>query len=233
MKKWVNQHISVDVSGTKEAAFNYTIATDNEVDEVAMEININGTQQKVGKIDNLEDLAVIIDSTKLLFSTPNEKVIGNRFENVIIKMVNEFKDIKEPVAHLLKDLDVELIIKTKLNDNGISIPFSYAIINNEAVVDSFSSKHFNLTNESYTVKLFKHNIFENKALLALNFSGKNQHILKSMWVMVVSSIVFTLIIMLTFFSTIYYMLKQKKVAEMKNDFINNIYWSFPCRISIP
>ncbi|MDG1476349.1 MAG: HAMP domain-containing sensor histidine kinase, partial [Vicingaceae bacterium] len=115
--------------------------------------------------------------------------------------------------------------------NGITAPFTYAVINDEKVIEAFSSEGFKLSDDNYTVSLFKHNLFDNSAQLALNFPGKNQYILKSMWLMVACSVIFTLIILLTFASTIHYMLKQKKLSEMKNDFINNMTHEFKTPIS--
>jgi len=146
-------------------------------------------------------------------------------------MVNEFKDIENPIEHLLKDLAIEPVIKNKLADNGITTPFKYAIINDDDIIETFSSDNFEISKENYTVNLFNHNLFENSAQLSLSFKGKNRYILKSMWLMVACSILFTLIILFTFASTIHYMLKQKKLSEMKNDFINNMTHEFKTPIS--
>ena len=230
IKKWVSQHFEIE-SDSEGDAFNYSMTTDNNGDGVKMKITINGDEQIIDINNKIETLEEIMDSTALIFSGTKEKLFGNRFGNVIIKMVNEFKDIENPIKHLLKDLAIEPIIKNKLADNGISAPFTYAIINDDAIVGAFSSENFEISDRNYTVSLFKHNLFGNSAQLALNFSGKNQYILKKMWLMVACSIIFTLIILLTFASTIHYMLKQKKLSEMKNDFINNMTHEFKTPIS--
>ena len=230
VKKWVSQHFEVE-SDNEGDAFNYSMTTDENGGGVEMKISINGDEQTIDINNKIETLEEIIDSTTQVFSDAKGKIFGNRFGNVIIKMVNEFKDIENPIEHLLKDLAIEPIIKNKLTDNGINAPFTYAIINDDEIVDTFSSEGFNVSDENYSVSLFKHNLFGNSAQLVLNFSGKNQYILKSMWLMVACSIIFTIIILLTFASTIHYMLKQKKLSEMKNDFINNMTHEFKTPIS--
>ena len=230
IKKWVNQHVIID-SNNKNESFNYSMTADDNGEEVEMKISINGEEQTIDINQKIESLEEIMDSTTMLISGTKEKMFGNRFGNVIIKMVNEFKEIENPIEHLLKDLAIEPVIKNKLTDNGITAPFTYAIINDEEIIEAFSSEDFDLSEDNYTVKLFKHNLFDNSAQLAINFSGKNQYILKSMWLMVACSIIFTLIILLTFASTIHYMLKQKKLSEMKNDFINNMTHEFKTPIS--
>ena len=49
--------------------------------------------------------------------------------------------------------------------------------------------------------------------------------------MVACSIIFTLIILLTFALKIHYMLKQKKLSDMKNNFNNNMTHEFKTPIS--
>lgn len=230
IKKWVSQQFVVE-SDSEGDAFNYSMTTDDNGDGVEMKFSINGEEQFIDLNQKIESLEEIIDSTTLLLSGAKEKIFGNRFGNVIIKMVKEFQDIENPIDHLLKDLAIKPIIKNKLADNGITAPFTFAIINDEKIVEAFSSEGFEISDENYTVSLFKHNLFDNSAQIALNFSGKNQYILKSMWLMVACSILFTLIILLTFASTIHYMLKQKKLSEMKNDFINNMTHEFKTPIS--
>jgi len=230
IKKWVSQHVVFDSDSANES-FNYSMTTDDNGEGMEMKISINGDEQTIDINNKMEALEEIIDSTTMLISGAKEKVFGNRFGNVIIKMVNEFKDIENPIEHLLKDLAIEPIIKNKLADNGITAPFTYAIINDDEIVEAFSSENFDLSDDNYKVNLFKHNLFDNSAQLAINFPGKNQYILKSMWIMVTCSILFTLIILLTFASTIHYMLKQKKLSEMKNDFINNMTHEFKTPIS--
>ncbi|MBL4667798.1 MAG: HAMP domain-containing histidine kinase [Flavobacteriales bacterium] len=230
IKQWVNQRIVVDSDST-ENSFNYEMITEENGSGMEMKISINGETQIIEITNQLENLEEILDSSKIFFSGAKEKVFGNRFGNLIIKMAKEFKDIENPIEHLLKDLVIEPIIENKLADNGISTSFKYAVINDNKIMDAFSSDDFEISEENYTVNLFKHNLFENSAQLALDFNGKNRYVLKSMWLMISSSILFTLIILLTFSSTIYYMIKQKKLSEMKNDFINNMTHEFKTPIS--
>jgi signal transduction histidine kinase len=62
--------------------------------------------------------------------------------------------------------------------------------------------------------------------LTIHFEDKQQYVFGSMKWMVVYSVIFMLIIVLTFSSTIYIILRQKKISEVKNDFINNMTHEF-------
>ncbi|MDG1477331.1 MAG: hypothetical protein P8Q14_09300, partial [Vicingaceae bacterium] len=120
IKKWVSQHFEIESDDDDEDSFNYSMTTDDNGEGVEMKISINGEEQTIDINQKIESLEEVIDSTTMLISGTKEKIFGNRFGNVIIKMVNEFKDIENPIEHLLKDLAIEPIIKNKLSDNGIT-----------------------------------------------------------------------------------------------------------------
>lgn len=243
IKKWANKIRTNDSTESEDNSFNYEMATDEDGEKMEMKFSVNGTTQTIDiqnsleslksleGLDSLKNLEHLLEGDSLTFNGDDESVFGNRFSNIIIKMVKEFKDIDKPIQHLLKSISIEPIIESSLKDNGITAPFTYAVINENEVIEAFSSDGFELSEENYKVSLFKHNLFDNSAELAINFKSKSHYVLKSMWLMVTCSILFTLIIILTFASTIHYMLKQKKLSEMKNDFINNMTHEFKTPIS--
>lgn len=231
IKKWVKKIAKTDSNTSEGNSFNYEMTSDDSNEGMEMKISVNGNTQTIDIKNNLEKLEHLFDNDSLIVMDEHEFEFTNRFSNIVIKMAKEFKDIDKPIEHLLKSITIEPIIQSSLADNGINTPFTYAVLHNDEVIPQFSSNGFVVTRNSYKVSLFKHNLFDKSAQLALNFSGKRHYILKSMWLMVTCSILFTLIIILTFASTIHYMLKQKKLSEMKNDFINNMTHEFKTPIS--
>jgi two-component system phosphate regulon sensor histidine kinase PhoR len=214
-------------------SFDFSTEGDNDQDEgdMEMKISINGEEQTIDIVNKLEKLEGILDNDSFLSIGEDGKIFANRFENVIVKMVKEFKDIDDPIHHLLNNIDVDSIVHNNLADNGINLPFSFGVMHDSVVINQFSSDNFSFNNNTYTVNLFKHNLIQKAAQLGVNFKNKNQYILKSMGLMVASSILFTLIIIFTFAATLHYMFKQKKLSEMKNDFINNMTHEFKTPIS--
>ncbi len=231
MKKWVKKIAKMDSNKLKDNSFNYSMTSDDNGDEMEMKISVNGKTQTIDIKNNLENLEQLMENDSFTFVGDHEMIVSDRFSNIMIKMVKEFKAIDEPIQHLLKSITIEPILKSNLEDNGITSSFKYAILDDDKVIDQFSSDGFKVSDDTYKVGLFKHNMFGNSAQLALNFGNKRHYVLKSMWLMVTCSIIFTLIILLTFMSTIHYMIKQKKLSEMKNDFINNMTHEFKTPIS--
>ena len=228
IKKWVKNIVKND---TNINSFKYEMTSDGSDEGMEMKISVNGKTQTIDLKNNLEKLAHLFDDDSLIVMGDHEFEFTDRFSNIVIKMAKEFKDIDKPIEHLLKSISIEPIIASSLADNGITTPFTYAVLHDDAVINQFSSDDFVVSDNSYKVSLFKHDLFDKAAQLAINFSGKRHYILKSMWLMVSCSILFTLIILLTFASTVHYMLKQKKLSEMKNDFIDNMTHEFKTPIS--
>ncbi len=65
-------------------------------------------------------------------------------------------------------------------------------------------------------------IIEGSNLLIVQFPGRNIHLLKSMAWTLSGSLLLTLIILATFAITIFMILRQKKLSDIKSDFINNM-----------
>jgi two-component system phosphate regulon sensor histidine kinase PhoR len=69
------------------------------------------------------------------------------------------------------------------------------------------------------------NLSPNELLTVIAINYKSI-VFESLWLPIVSAIVFTLLIMTAFYLTVRTMLRQKKLSEIKNDFINNMTHEF-------
>ncbi len=67
--------------------------------------------------------------------------------------------------------------------------------------------------------------------LTIYFPGKMHHLIHQMELWLVLSIVFVVILIVTFVSVIFTILRQKKLSELKNDFINNLTHEFKTPIA--
>ena len=69
------------------------------------------------------------------------------------------------------------------------------------------------------------NLSPNEVLtvIAMNYQAM---VFESLWLPIVSAIIFTILIMASFYLTVRTMLRQKKLSEIKNDFINNMTHEF-------
>src|SRR5690606_3286710 len=72
---------------------------------------------------------------------------------------------------------------------------------------------------------------QSKYVLLVNFPEDKKFILSSISSMITLSVIFTLVILLTYSSALYQLLKQRKISEIKTDFINNMTHEFKTPIA--
>ncbi|MEM1319075.1 MAG: HAMP domain-containing sensor histidine kinase [Bacteroidota bacterium] len=143
----------------------------------------------------------------------------------------------------LRFLDVEL--EQELQNHGIEMPYNYGVFSNND--DSFVIRdgHFvvqdnsplmvpagtrNLYNSKYRVNLFPRDV-HSPGLLMIHFPTKASFVWGSVWKILLGSILFTGIILFCFTYTIQVIFRQKKLSEMKTDFINNMTHEFKTPIA--
>lgn len=117
---------------------------------------------------------------------------------------------------------LDKIIGQTLLNNGINLPYEYAVIGDNMDL-SMISEHYTpeSKNEYFLAELFPDDFF-NTGYLSLYFPGQKNFIFKSLGFMTISSIILTLLIILSFIATMYIIFRQKRLSEIKTDFINNM-----------
>ena len=85
-------------------------------------------------------------------------------------------------------------------------------------------------NSPYRVALFQKDI-ESPGYLSIYFPNRTSLVLGSVWKTLVLSVIFTGIILFCFWYTIQVIYRQKKLGEMKTDFINNMTHEFKTPIA--
>ena len=121
--------------------------------------------------------------------------------------------------------DLDYIIRSEMSQSNISIPFEYAVFKKDSEEKIYQSANFNPKKENVVFKtsLFPFDWFESQPYyLNVYFPKQGNYLFKSIGFMSVSSIVFTLVVILTFSTAIIQMLRQKKITSIRTDFVNNI-----------
>ncbi len=144
------------------------------------------------------------------------------------------------IAQKYTVFEVQDRIKKSLNGQGLTnIPFEFAIIGeiNSLNYDyELQSKDFQ-TQFQDTVNLSLHipiqqpagSEFENLVPaeeMIIVVPDFKQLVFRQMRWMIVGAVFFTLVIISAFYTTVYALLRQKKLSEIKNDFINNMTHEF-------
>lgn len=183
--------------------------------------------------DSIEDI-IKINNKKLLIE--KEKLVKHKleaFNENIEQWVMEYRFENDFVYLTDKLKDYESTLSDALINNGIDLMFEYQVIQEgDSVVSVYSSIGDSIILPyQYKTEVFPKDLFTKGLFLLLNFPAKNSHIYGKVYMLVTGSLIFTIIIILTFAITLYYIQKQKKLSEVKSDFINNMTHEFKTPIA--
>lgn len=142
------------------------------------------------------------------------------FVNKIVRQIlEEGGDIQE----LISESQLQKLIGIKLKENEVSMPFVYAVYH-EGKTPIYQSEEFNEyeTYKYYRSTLLPGGVFLKPTLISIYFPQERQHFVKSMGILGGTSILITLFVLTLFSLALYIIFKQKRLSEMKNDFVNNM-----------
>ena len=128
------------------------------------------------------------------------------------------KPLKERIN--FKTLDKEL--KTELMNNGVNIPYHFTV-NTQDGREVYRCPDYSDEGEEYIYKqqLFRNDPQNKTGEVRIHFPDMNNYIFSSVR-FVIPSVIFTFVLLITFIITLVLVFRQKKLTEIKNDFINNM-----------
>ncbi len=137
---------------------------------------------------------------------------------VILNILQESSS--RPVLERADSTIIRQYLSAELTNNGLSVPYVFAIEDSKGALlyatDGFNSQ---AQKGKYTVSLFSHT--SNPYELQIEFPTKNNYIFSSVR-FIIPTLALTLILLIIFLYTILLAFRQKKLSEMKTDFINNM-----------
>ncbi len=127
---------------------------------------------------------------------------------------------------------VSEVLKKELENRNIPIPFELGIIKDSVISDKSASADTVLLGKSnYKANLYPNGIFRKDVHLSVYFPDKDSFIYKTLNWLLLISLIFSIIVLVTFAVSIFFLLRQKKISEMKSDFINNMTHEFKTPIA--
>ncbi|MEA3446361.1 MAG: hypothetical protein U9R19_16720, partial [Bacteroidota bacterium] len=155
-------------------------------------------------------------------NNPRENVVSKQF-GYIENMVGRILSIDRGTKWELNQRELETTIRQSLENNGISLDFEYAVLE-PSTGYILSSSNFQLQSEKdiYRIQITPDNFFAQANYLELFFPHKESFLLSSTGTMGISSFILILTIIGLFAVSLIIIIRQKKLSEMKNDFINNM-----------
>ena len=152
-------------------------------------------------------------------------------DEVILNIISQSST--RPIEERADSALVASLLTTEFANNGLNLPFEFAVVNRMGV-PVYESKGFEADksggNNMYVQTLFPNDSKNRMNYIKVYFPDKRDYIFHSVK-FIIPSMIFTVILLIVFLYTIILAFRQKKLTEMKNDFINNMTHEFKTPIS--
>ena len=148
---------------------------------------------------------------------------------VILTILNHSSD--RPIQERADSATVANYLRSELEFNGLTLPFEFAIVNRTNGMVYKTEGYSPMSQQDvYSLVLFPNDPKSKQNTLNVTFPNKSDYIFSSVKFLV-PSLAFTFLLLGVFLYTISLAFKQKKLSEIKNDFINNMTHEFKTPIS--
>ncbi|MDR3261241.1 MAG: HAMP domain-containing histidine kinase [Tannerella sp.] len=129
----------------------------------------------------------------------------------------------KPIEKRMNFKTLNSYLKTELLNNGLNLPYIFMVVNkdNQVVYQNEAFEKPPKVVDVITVVLFPNDPPSKRNYLKIYFPTKRDYISSSV-TFLAPSVIFSFILLITFTFTIYAIFRQKKLSEMKNDFVNNM-----------
>ncbi len=229
---WIihEQHIETQELNIGDSVTKQIIITKEHLNNSNKKSDVNVTFSKDGSIKISDSVNVQLEfNIDKSLENIEKKVqsLESTFSQIVVELGKDSWNIFERID----STQIQEIIRKALDQHGIALQSEYAIKNeNDSIVAQSAQFNNNETNQHSTL-LFPNRIHAGSEQLTLQFPNKQRHIFHSMALLLASSLLFTLILIIAIAYNIRIILRQKKISEIKSDFINNMTHEFKTPIA--
>lgn len=230
------------MTGNKFHKEELEIKTDSDM--MTTEINHLKIDQEVGKMERAVAQNDMMHAEFEKHKIRNEQELTRMRVKVNTKMEKLNEVMSRLAVEFVKDNDspvkgvspgeMDTLIKTELNNKGISTSYNFGVLNEKKdslVMARNSAEKYSLLSSKYKTGLFPNEIVSRGENLLLYFPSRTTFVLADMVWMLSGSTILTLTIILVFAYTIHLLMRQKKLSDIKSDFINNMTHEFKTPIA--
>jgi two-component system phosphate regulon sensor histidine kinase PhoR len=210
--------------GDSDVVVRMEVSDGDDSSKVTVEIIANEDGDKIGVTEIRKLSSVQIDSIKV----HKEKFVNEVVEELIL--IGETQNVEERID----ESELNKNLKIKLMNNGISTNYIFGVKpegRDTILLLKDSAQISELKESSYRARLFPEELFRSANYLILSFPNRTGYLLRSVSTMLLISSLFIFSIIFLYYKTVNILIRQKKVAEVKNDLINNITHEFKTPIS--
>ncbi|MCD6200654.1 MAG: GHKL domain-containing protein [Bacteroidales bacterium] len=141
-------------------------------------------------------------------------------KHILEKLSQTPPDIQKRV----QPIELFYLIKKILAKNGINQPFEFAITKNHSMIiyktPGYDNKHKYAN--TFERPLFPNDMVSQNNSLVLYFPDEHKYLVRSLGWIGYLSMALTVFFMAVFLGTLYIILRQKRITDIKTDFVNNM-----------
>ncbi len=146
----------------------------------------------------------------------NNKIV--LLENLVGKILSETPSLSERT----NPAEVEDLLSSTLLRLGVDVDFEFALVDGNNTIFTSSNFESNSTSHIYPRQLFPNDPVPGQNRLLLYFPKETSYLINQVGIMGFTSIFITLLLIFFSAANIIIMMRQKRVSEIRNDFINNM-----------
>ena len=170
----------------------------------------------------------------LFFNSSNEHLIHKKrtFDK---ETYAKIMASRVPIEKRINSIIIQEILNRELSEKEIyNTPYEFAVFDSSDNSSTLvRSRHFDV---AFKASSFREDLFSSRSgkttyFLLVYFPEKNKVVVKMIYNFIIFSIGIVLIILAVYAASLFYLGRQKRISEMKNDFINNITHEFKTPIA--
>lgn len=244
------RHLERDVAETKRQTMDDSIQIRKDnVSNIIQHTHKQTIQAKDGTIYNTfelktmtirptdADMMMTRDKDRISEASQSlQEIVRNRYvyqrallDEVVYNIL--YTASNKPLAERINFRSLDQDLKTELSNSGIDIPYHFRVL------DAYGQELYRCpdyeeegSDVTFTQVLFRNDPSNKKGVVKVHFPAMSGYIYSSIR-FVVPALIFTVVLLITFLFTIWVLFRQKKLSEMKNDFIHNMTHEFKTPLS--
>ena len=198
-----------------------------EIDTTNFKTLLSKEETQIEKIE--------FDSKDFTELSPKDRMVKigrlDKYDKLVFE--NYFKNIisRTPIYERVSNNEIRLNLDNELAARNITTPYEYGVFDGDLVTKVKSRSFREIKGNTYKVPLFLNKDGNSDYDLYVSFPQKKSYILATISKILLVSALFILILIIAFGSALYQIIEQKKISEIKTDFINNMTHEFKTPIA--
>ena len=155
-------------------------------------------------------------------------------QEMVTVVLNELFSKERKIENRIDPKQLQSLLESSLQNQGIDIDFSYGVVNGtngRIILTNTNQNQGNVLSSEFRADLFTRDVIPAGNYLTVYFPDQQTFLIGKIWFSLASSVLLVLVIIGIFSYALRTILTQKKISEIKNDFINNMTHEFKTPIS--